>query len=300
MAFRKVDDTSLTNVANAIREKAGVTGPLNFPNDFVAAIEDIAAGGGIDTSDATAAPGDIIEGATAYVNGEKITGTHTCEGGIDTSDATATAGDIAAGETAYVNGEKITGTHVCGADPVLQDKTANPSTEVQTISFDDGYNGLRSVTIGAIQTETKHIQVNGTYTPEEGKFFSEVTVNILDVSYQDVALLVLATRSATASNTNYTESHGYSHEITVADGEVVLVNPATITPNSLGAYKTYVGGYIEVSGAVYYLPEDAHIIEDTLTNDLNIIDTYRVICTNAQKVVAGSGNELPDAEGVGF
>ena len=184
--------------------------------------------------------------------------------------------------------------------PNLQQKAINPTTEVQMLGFDDGYDGLENVTIGAIQTETKRIQANGTYTPEEGKFFSEVTVNILDVSYQDVALLVLATRSATASDTNYTDSHGYSSEIGVENGEVVLVNPATITPNSLSAYKTYVGGYIEVSGAVYYLPEDAHIIEDTLKNDLNIIDTYRVICTNAQKVVAGSGNELPDAEGVGF
>jgi hypothetical protein len=172
--------------------------------------------------------------------------------------------------------------------PNLQQKAINPTTEVQMVGFDDGYDGLKNVTIGAIQTETKHIQENGTYTPEDGKFFSEVTVNILDVSYQNVALLVLATRSATASDTNYTDSHGYSSEIGVENGEVVLLNPETITPNSLSAYKTYVGGYIEVSGAVYYLPEDAYIIEDTIKNNLNVISTYRVICTNAQKVVAGN------------
>ena len=66
----------------------------------------------IDLTDANlgATDGDqILSGKTAYGNdGEKITGT--CTFDADTSDANATAAEILSGQTAYVNGQKITGT----------------------------------------------------------------------------------------------------------------------------------------------------------------------------------------------
>lgn len=62
----------------------------------------------MDISDSTVTPETLAKGVTAYdKTGEKITGT--MKAGVDTSDATAEADDIVSGATAYVNGEKVTG-----------------------------------------------------------------------------------------------------------------------------------------------------------------------------------------------
>lgn len=99
---------------------------------------------------------------------------------------------------------------IAGNAPVYQDKTVNPTTSLQTILPDDGYDALSQVkvnaisveqksatpkatmqdiipssgsylskvTVGAVPTETKTISTNGTYSPTSGKFFSAVTVNV--------------------------------------------------------------------------------------------------------------------------
>ena len=63
--------TIFTNIANAIREKKGTTTKY-LPENMSTEISTIETG--IDTSDATATPNDILLNKTAYANGEKIVG----------------------------------------------------------------------------------------------------------------------------------------------------------------------------------------------------------------------------------
>lgn len=69
----------------------------------------------------------------------------------------------------------------------LQDKTVNPNETNQEVSADSGYDGLGTVTITAIQTETKTVTENGTVTPTEGKYLKSVIVDVPEkiVSLQD-------------------------------------------------------------------------------------------------------------------
>lgn len=65
-----VTGEQLTGIADAIRAKTGGTAQLAFPDDFTSEIGTLT-----DTSDANATAEYIHINKTAYVNGEKLTGT---------------------------------------------------------------------------------------------------------------------------------------------------------------------------------------------------------------------------------
>lgn len=67
----------------------------------------------ISLAEDTVTPENLLAGATAHdSSGQRIVGTMIQSSGIDTSDATALSEDIVSGKTAYVNGEKVTGSMI--------------------------------------------------------------------------------------------------------------------------------------------------------------------------------------------
>ena len=98
---------------------------------------------------------------------------------------------------------------IAGNSPTYQAKTITPTTTKQTINPDNGYDALSSVTVNAIQTETKSITSNGTYTPTSGKYFSNISVNVPSSG--------IDTSDATATATD------------IASGKTAYVNGELIT-----------------------------------------------------------------------
>lgn len=75
--IRKDVDVMISAANADVAAAIGLVPAKIIEGQTILGIEGTGSGGGVDTFDATATPGDILEGITAYVAGEKVTGTAT-------------------------------------------------------------------------------------------------------------------------------------------------------------------------------------------------------------------------------
>ena len=139
-----------------------------------------------DTTDATAAAGDILTGVTAYVNKNKISGSMVNNGAILGSimtiggeytvpngyhdgsgkvhiDPTEQAKLVAENVREGITVLGVTGTMTGTEDVVAESKTVTPLTTAQTYTPDTGYNYISQVTVNAIPY-TEALNAAGGYT----------------------------------------------------------------------------------------------------------------------------------------
>lgn len=124
---------------------------------------------------------------------------------------------------------------IAGDTPTYQSKTISPSTSVQTVTADSGYDALSDVIVNAIQTETKSVTSNGTYKPTSGKYFSSVTVNVPSETFNTQTKTV----TPTESTQTVSPDNGYNG-----------LSSVTINPIS----STYIGSAVPTKGATTITP----------------------------------------------